>query len=384
MIITSSTLRDLHPRRKKYTTSCQANPGFQVTVYPNGTQTFAFRRKVGGRPQRQALGDDFSRAQELYRALRDTQPTPEAPRIPLLRPDVAPEDRLFREGHTWVTLSEKWLSEYVAANLTAKTYQNYELHLRRVTEAGGLPDDRAAARVKLKGLLLNVARRTPIQANRMRKCLHKLFDWAMTWDYVTDTPVYAMPAFEESTPRERRLRDEELGRLLPYLDQCQMDTDKRDVIKLQLLTGLRSGEALSLRSEWINYPALRVEIPETKNGRPFVLALSETSADLLRQMETRASGPRLSRATPWGLRQSLRRACEAVAIDRACPHDLRRTCATLCGQLGVSMEVISRVLNHTSSSVTARHYALYDMEDEKRDALERVAAHLRGLGLRVS
>ena len=92
---------------------------------------------------------------------------------------------------------------------------------------------------------------------------------------------------------------------------------------------------------------------------------------------------RLTTATTWGLRQALHRACASVDIPKAGPHDLRRTCATLCGQLGAPMEVIGRVLNHTAPGVTAKHYALYEFEAEKREALQAVAGHLQGLGMRV-
>jgi integrase len=57
-------------------------------------------------------------------------------------------------------------------------------------------------------------------------------------------------------------------------------------------------------------------------------------------------------------------------------HDLRRTAATHMGRLGVSLEVIARVLNHARAGVTAKHYALYEYEAEKRSALDRWAAEV--------
>jgi integrase len=59
-------------------------------------------------------------------------------------------------------------------------------------------------------------------------------------------------------------------------------------------------------------------------------------------------------------------------------HDLRRTCATGMGKLGVSRFIIGRVLSHADRSVTG----IYDQHEylaEKRHALESWAAYLRNL-----
>ena len=73
----------------------------------------------------------------------------------------------------------------------------------------------------------------------------------------------------------------------------------------------------------------------------------------------------------------------ALQISDATLHDLRRTGATGMAALGVPPFVISKVLAHKDSgggaAVTARHYNLYAYAEEKRDALERWAAHVETL-----
>jgi len=62
-------------------------------------------------------------------------------------------------------------------------------------------------------------------------------------------------------------------------------------------------------------------------------------------------------------------------------HDLRRTCATKTGNLGVAPHVIEAVLNHVSgekAGVTGA-YNISAYAPEKKAALERWAAHLAGL-----
>lgn len=50
------------------------------------------------------------------------------------------------------------------------------------------------------------------------------------------------------------------------------------------------------------------------------------------------------------------------------PHDLRRTGATMMQTLGVTPEVIERVLNHTEPNKLKRTYQTYDYAKEKREA----------------
>jgi integrase len=57
-------------------------------------------------------------------------------------------------------------------------------------------------------------------------------------------------------------------------------------------------------------------------------------------------------------------------------HDLRRTCSTELGKLGVPDHVIDRVLNHAAKTVADQHYNQHDYLPEKRHALDAWAARL--------
>ncbi len=60
------------------------------------------------------------------------------------------------------------------------------------------------------------------------------------------------------------------------------------------------------------------------------------------------------------------------------PHDLRRTAASNMTALGINRLVVSKILNHVESSITAI-YDRYSYEQEKRFAMEAWAAHLEGI-----
>ena len=50
-------------------------------------------------------------------------------------------------------------------------------------------------------------------------------------------------------------------------------------------------------------------------------------------------------------------------------HDLRRTMTTRLRELRIPLHVCSRLLNHAERGVTAEHYDMYDMLDEKTQAM---------------
>jgi integrase len=58
------------------------------------------------------------------------------------------------------------------------------------------------------------------------------------------------------------------------------------------------------------------------------------------------------------------------------PHDLRRTGATMMGELGVMGEVIERCLNHVEQNKLKRIYQRHELKAEQRDAWRRLGDRL--------
>lgn len=58
------------------------------------------------------------------------------------------------------------------------------------------------------------------------------------------------------------------------------------------------------------------------------------------------------------------------------PHDLRRTGATMMGELGVMGEVIERCLNHVEQNKLKRIYQRHELKAEQRDAWRLLGGRL--------
>jgi len=58
------------------------------------------------------------------------------------------------------------------------------------------------------------------------------------------------------------------------------------------------------------------------------------------------------------------------------PHDLRRTGATMMGELGVMGEVIERCLNHVEQNKLKRIYQRHELKSEQREGWRRLGERL--------
>lgn len=405
MILTTSTLEKMQPRHSRYVRTCSERPGLAVKVYPSGTKALYFRQRQRGKLREEYLGEDFESALEQYEAFKaQGVPVTTEPRKPVVRRiketlQGYPEPELLIDT-SWEDLSEDWL-EFVLKHRSAHTHTQYSAVLRQFREAiKGIPDNvtcHEMRQVIKQHITHTAAKGNQVMANRIKATFSSLFKWALVNDRVTDNPAYALPHYEE-TEKTRHYTQGELRKLLPYLARCDMDQEKKDIIYLILCTGLRIGEVQGIGPEprqdkrewWDQFDSDlsegRLYLPKTKNGKEFLVALPKLGVEVLRRAQMRSQGRyRVFSTTPWGLRQALHRASEAVSVTKCSAHDLRRTCATICAQEGVDMNTISRILNHTVPGVrvTAKVYAQYDHEKEKRAALEVVSAKLTELGLQI-
>ena len=109
--------------------------------------------------------------------------------------------------------------------------------------------------------------------------------------------------------------------------------------------------------------------PGTKNARDHRVALSDHAQALV---ERHLNG---------GSKKSsdlMRELVAELKIERATPHDLRRTCLTWITRLGFGRDAMDRVANHRTSSVTDV-YDRHGYADEDKLIMAAVARHVMGI-----
>jgi len=251
-------------------------------------------------------------------------------------------------------------------------------------------------------------------ARHMRRAASGLFNWAAEAgrDYVTASPCVNLPKLDKEHPRDRVLSVDEVRIFWRGLDREDLPYDRRTrlALKFALVTMLRSGELLPIHRDELNGESGTVDIPacRVKKRRVINQPLSDLALEIIKEalgnydfaFEGRFGDAPLSRQAMSGaLRGTMRMVkgikvtrtpgiCELLGLENFTPHDLRRTAATMCGELGLSEASISLCLDHQANrdengkplpAVTRKVYNLATRARvaKKREVLDAWAIELR-------
>lgn len=169
------------------------------------------------------------------------------------------------------------------------------------------------------------------------------------------------------------------------------------LLRLLLLTGARLNEIAGMRCDELHDDGTwRLSGSRTKNSRAHVVPLPPLGRELIASAQSKSGDFIFSTTgtTPvsgWSrMKRRLDTAMIAVArkergINVVIPpwrlHDLRRTFVTGLIELGVAPHVVEVTVNHISGhrAGVAGIYNKSELLDERREALQRWAAHVQGL-----
>ena len=218
----------------------------------------------------------------------------------------------------------------------------------------------------------------PAARNRARTALSSLWSWAIQEGLAEINPVTGTGKADERGSRERVLTQDELRKLWHSLG----DRRFADIVRLLLLTGARRNEIGHLQWSEVDLTRKLITLPSerTKNGRPFELPLSAQAMAIIERTPRRNSSDFLfsdkSGFKDWGGAKV--KLDQRAGIAAWTLHDLRRTCATMLGELGVLPHITEAVLNHYSGhrSGVAGVYQRAKYADEMRAALQRWANYV--------
>ena len=218
----------------------------------------------------------------------------------------------------------------------------------------------------------------PICRNRLRSSLSAFFSWAIQEGLTEISPVEGTGKADEGASRDRVLTLEELRKLWRNLGEDKFG----DIVRLLLLTGQRRGEISALAWPEVDLARGMIILPpaRTKNKRLHELPLSTQALAIIERQPRRNSSEFLfsdkQGYKDWDTAKT--KLDQRIRIAPWCLHDLRRTCATGLGELGVQPHHIEAILNHYSGhrSGVAGVYQRAKYSDEMRSALQRWADHI--------
>lgn len=239
-------------------------------------------------------------------------------------------------------------------------------------------------------------------ANRMLADIRQMFAYAiLRYDFERD-PTLKIRRDDiggREVERDRVLSDDEIGLLSAALPASGVAEPVQRAVWIMLATLVRVGELSLARWEHVDFERAQLLIPadHAKNGREHIVHLSDFALGHLRALPTlgRSSwlypnrtndGPIHDKAIQHRFRDRQRGkqlnkrsgACNALALPggRWTAHDLRRTGATMMGDLGVRPDVIERCLNHIEQKKVARIYNRTELMPERREAFRLLGERL--------
>jgi integrase len=239
--------------------------------------------------------------------------------------------------------------------------------------------------------------------------LRQLFGFALDRDHIEADPTARIKKHKigGSTERERVLSEAELIEFFKLLLTSGLNKTSQNALLISLSTVSRIGETLKAHWHHIDLQRRTWTQPElsaagrfTKNGKRHVIQLNDIALRAFEALHqhsgltpwvfpnARLNGPVDLKTVSKQVADRQRGGSEpmrgrtkqtnslALAGGKWTPHDLRRTGATLMGELGVLSEVIGRCLNHTEPTKVKRIYQRAQYEAPMREAWQRLGDRL--------
>ena len=218
-------------------------------------------------------------------------------------------------------------------------------------------------------------------ANRILTVLKAMLNKAFQDELVNDDLAWrrVKPFERADEPVTRFLTVDEATRLI---NVCRADL--RELIKAALFTGARFSELTGLHVLDVNVGTASIYIKPAKSGKGRYVPLSADGLNFFQEAILGKTKNALAftkqDGAMWGKNQHSRALKEACAIAKLPPdfgfHELRHTYASLLAQSGVDLLTISKLLGHSDTRITSRHYAhLCD-----RTLANAVQAHVPSFG----
>lgn len=154
----------------------------------------------------------------------------------------------------------------------------------------------------------------------------------------------------------------------------------RDFLLVALFTGMRRSEIARLRWEYVDLEGKTLTVPQTKNGDPLELPLSDFLFDLFLARRKVAPHAEWVFPGPGGTghivetKRFYARVAKASGITFTL-HDLRRTFVTIAESLDIPHYALKRLLNHRADGDVTGGYIVIDVERLRRP-VERVARRI--------
>ena len=259
-------------------------------------------------------------------------------------------------------------------------------------------------RAMLVSLLDDVVQRgARVMANHLFADLRQFFSFAVTREWIEVSPLAGLTKDKvggRQKERDRYLSEDEIIQLNQCLHAANLLHTTESAIWIMLSTCCRVGELSQARWADVNFDRGEWFIPasNSKNAKAHTVFLSEFSKKQFLKLQTITGDsewcfPSRDGLKHIGLKSITKQVKDRMRVEPLSnrtkatgtlilsggawtPHDLRRTGATLMGELGIMGEVIERCLNHREVNKLRRIYQRHELKAERLEAWRRLGERL--------
>jgi integrase len=227
-----------------------------------------------------------------------------------------------------------------------------------------------------------VAHGGPVAANRLTALVKRMFAYAVAVGLLENSPAALLDrsiAGGKEYARTRVLNDIEIKQLWLIDDAT---CNHAALFRFLLLSGQRISEAQSATWHDFDLETGVWRIDENKSSRRHKVSVSHAMREIIEQQPRERYGNAtvgpFATASTTAAQAWLKRWCNREEITPSfTPHDLRRTFATrVRDDLGVSFDVVEKILNHAAPTKVAGIYQRGDLWQQRINAMSAWATHL--------
>ncbi len=372
------------------------NKGLGICVTPKGTKTWLLRyRRDSGQLIKMSLGRYVSgemprsriipikKAKELYLENRLQILKGEDPAQLVKAKKEQTRKQLANEAGaiTFAGLIEEYIERH--AKQKKKSWRNDEYCLNKeFLPPLGNRKAKDVTRADIRKVLDKMENRgVTTGQNRALEIVRKMYNWGMSVDLVEHNPCTGIEKPVKEKVGERCLDEKEIRKLWHSLEHYPIKTAL--AVKLMVILGPRVLQLV--QAKWTEFDldtgVWIVPSERMKVGKPHLTMLPPLAIKLIKELqsytgETEFLFPSSDTSKPvdyrW-LNAAIKKSPykKQLKVDNFSARDLRRTAATQLAKSGVPNDLIGRILSHTATGVTEKHYNLYQYQQEKLDAMRK-------------
>jgi integrase len=376
--LTELSVGKLKPKKAAYLVWDRKQRGLAIRMQPTGRAAWKVIYSRSGRVRWLHLGDT-----DVIGLAEARTMAAEAMLAVAKGGDPAAERKAERGAGTFSELAERYRETW--AKRRNKSWKQADTLVQRyLLPVWGKLQAASITRGDVRTMMAKIE--APVLANQILASASAIFGWALKQEIVDSNPCIGIER-NQTKDRERILSDAEIPLFWKAFDDGGLVASS--ALKTILLTGQRPGEVAHMRREhivdgWWTLPGKPV--PElgwlgTKNAATHRVWLPKVVQGIIAELNDATTGFVFAGARGRPVSRFdvvMQSCCKKLGVERATPHDLRRTHGSTITGLRFGRPAMNRIQNHIEGGI-GDVYDRNDYAPEIKQVMDAVASKIMGL-----